>query len=158
MQQSLAPKLEAKLKSDVEDLKVRIERDFQVELEKSLDEIERRQRQILIDQIPSLKGDRTAQDQVLHAVRVSLTRWLINQLNTTLHEHMVAMDDIFRTLQKSYTAPAGERVNPEDALLVWLDLMNEQVGGAETILGPEIKPAVKKKASKPSQEKGAGNE
>jgi len=156
--EALAPRLEAKLKSDVEALKVRVERDFQVELEKSLDEIERRQRQILIDQIPSLKGDRKAQDQVLRAVRVSLTRWLINQLNTTLHEHMVAMDDIFRTLQKSYTAPAGERVAPEDALLVWLDLMNEQVGGADIILGPEIKDPETKKRRKPSAKKGAGHE
>lgn len=157
--EALAPRLEAKLKSDVEKLKVRVERDFLVELEKSLDEIERRQRQILIDQIPSLKGDKKAQDQVLRAVRVSLTRWLINQLNTTLHQHMVAMDDIFRTLQKSYTAPAGERVAPEDALLVWLDLMNEQIGGVDVILGPEKKPESKKKqARKPSLKKEAGNE
>ncbi len=133
-----------------------MERDFQTELEKSLDEIERRQRQILIDQIPSLKNDKTAQDKVLHAVRVSLTRWLINQLNTTLHEHMVAMDDIFQTLQKSYTAPAGERVAPEDALLVWLDLMNEQVGGAEVILGPEIEGKGDKKKPKSSSRKGGG--
>jgi hypothetical protein len=156
--EALAPRLEAKLKSDVEKLKVRVERDFLVELEKSLDEIERRQRHILIDQIPSLKGDRKAQDQVLHAVRVSLTRWLISQLNTTLHQHMVAMDDIFRTLQKSYTAPAGERVAPEDALLVWLDLMNEQIGGTDIILGPEKKAPAKKSAPKPSVKKEAGNE
>ena len=156
--EALAPKLEAKLKSDVEKLKVRIERDFLVELEKSLDEIERRQRQVLIDQIPKLKGDRKAQDQVLHAVRVSLTRWLINQLNTTLHEHMVAMDDIFRTLQKSYTAPAGERASPEDALMVWLDLMNEQIGGVDVILGPEKKSPTKKNAPKPSAKKEAGHE
>jgi hypothetical protein len=108
--EALAPKLKAKLKSDVEAMKV--------------------------DQIPSLKDDRKAQDQVLNSVRVSLTKWLIGQLNTTLHQHMLAMDDIFRTLQKSYTAPAGERVAPEDALLVWLDLMNEQIGRADTILAP----------------------
>jgi len=134
--EALAPKLKAKLKSDVEAMKVTIERDFQKALEKSLDEIERRQRQVLVDQIPSLKDDRKAQDQVLNSVRVSLTKWLIGQLNTTLHQHMLAMDDIFRTLQKSYTAPAGERVAPEDALLVWLDLMNEQIGRADTILAP----------------------
>jgi vacuolar-type H+-ATPase subunit F/Vma7 len=134
--EAMAPKIEAKLKSDVEAMKVTIERDFQAALEKSLDEIERRQRQILVDQIPSLKDDKKAQDQVLNTVRVSLTKWLIGQLNTTLHEHMIAMDDIFRTLQRSYRAPAGERVSPEDALLVWLDLMNEQIGGADTILAP----------------------
>jgi len=38
--EALAPRLESRLKSDVEKLKVRIERDFHTELEKSLDEID----------------------------------------------------------------------------------------------------------------------
>ncbi len=136
----MASKIDARLQTDVEALKKQVEKDFTIEVEKALNEVERRQRQVLVDHIPELKSDRKAQDKVLEAVRVALIKWSMKQLTSTLHEHMVAMESIRRTLQKSYTAPAGAKVNPEEAIVLWLDLMNESVGGDSTILAPRETP------------------
>lgn len=153
---AMGPKLERRLKADVEKTKVTVEKDFHKAVERALDEIERRQRNVLVEHIPQLKDDKKAQDRVLEAVRVAVTKWMMKQLTTTLHEHMVAMDDMFKTLQKSYTAPLGAKVGAEDALLVWLDLMNEQVGGDNTILAPAPETKGKKKKAKKKATKKAG--
>lgn len=149
----MGPKLDARLESDVEALKKKVEKDFQTEVEKALEEIERRQRQVLVDHIPDLKGDKKAQDRVLEAVRVSLLKWSMKQLTSTLHEHMIAMESIRRTLQRSYTAPAGTKVDAEEAVVLWLDLMNESVGGDNTILAPREEPAPAKSKASPAKPK-----
>lgn len=152
----MASKIDARLQSDVEALKKQVEKDFTIEVERALDEVERRQRQVLVDHIPELKGDAKAQDKVLAAVRVALLKWSMKQLTSTLHEHMVAMENIRRTLQKSYTAPAGAKVDAEDAIVLWLDLMNESVGGDNTILAPRPPVEVKKSKASPAHKSKAG--
>ena len=148
---ALGPKLDKRLERDVEELKRQVEADFMIELERALDEIERRQRSAIVEHIPEFKGNRKAQDRVLEQVRVSLTKWCMKQLTSTLHEHMLAMEQIRKTLQRSYIAKAGAKVDMEETVSIWLELMNESVGGDDTILAPrdDMKPTPKRrKASK----------
>ena len=84
---------------------------------------------------PELKGDKNAQDRVLKAVREALVQWAMRELSTTFKEHMLALEELRKTLQMNFVAPAGVKANPEEALLIWLELMNQKVGGDSTILG-----------------------
>jgi hypothetical protein len=134
----MGPRIERRVAASAEAFKVNVEKDFIKAVEKSLEEIDRRQRQVLMDEIPALEGDRAAQDTIMAALREALVKWAMHELTTTFHQHMVALEKIRKTLQSSYMAPAGAKANPEDALLLWLDLMNEKIGGEGTILGDEI--------------------
>lgn len=152
----LGPKIERRLEANAEAMKVTVEKDFIAAVEKSLEEIDRRQRQVLVDEIPHLKGDRAAQDQVMQAVRDALVKWAMNELTTTFHGHLEALEDIRRTLQASYISPAGTKADPQEALLVWLDLMNERIGGESTILGDgadEVEAEEKKPRKKKARRK-----
>lgn len=152
---ALGPRLEKRLEQDIEALKTKAEKDFEAALVAALAEIEERQRHILEREIPELKGDKKAQDRVLEAVRVGLVRWSVRQLTTTLNEHVVAMEHIRKTLQASYVAAPGEQVDGEKTLMIWLDLMNETVGGDDHILGVNPEDAERaKKAKKQASSKG----
>lgn len=148
----LGPKLDRRLEKDVEVLKAQVDKDFRTELIRALEEIEQRQRNVLIEHIPELKNDKKGQDRVLEQVRVSLTKWCMKQLNTTLHEHVVALEQIRRTLQRGYVAAPGAKADAEEALSIWLELMNDAVGGDDTILAPP--PPDKGKKPKKSNAKG----
>ena len=150
----MGPEIERKLASNAEEMKVVVERDFISAVEKSLEEIDRRQRQVLVDEIPALKGDRAAQDKVMQALRDALVKWAMHELTTTFHGHLEALEDIRKTLQSSYIAPVGEKADPQEALLIWLDLMNERIGGESTILGDGPEPEAKKKKSGKAARKG----
>lgn len=131
----MAPELDRRMEKQIEEMKVRVEADFKRAVEASLEEIERRQRAALVEEIPALKGDREAQDRVMEAVRQALVQWAMRELTTTFAEHMAALDQIRKTLQVDYMAPAGAKADPQEALLIWLDLMNQKVGGDSAILG-----------------------
>ena len=74
---------------------------------------------------------------MLESLRASLLKWCMRQLTHTFHHHMMAMDKIRETLQQSYVADAksAKKLQPDDVLMIWLELMNENIGGDETILG-----------------------
>jgi hypothetical protein len=148
----IGPKLDRLLDKETKALKIKLEEDFERELISAVEEIEERQRRILVTHIPELKGDAKAQDRVLETMRVSLLKWCMRQLTHTFHHHMLAMDKIRHTLQKSYLVKNEEgTVQPQEMLMIWLELMNENLGGDDTILAgkgldsdPE-KPASKEK-------------
>jgi len=148
----MGPKLDRLMESETKKLKIKLEKDFETDLIAAVEEIEDRQRGVLVQYIPELKDDNKAQDRVLESIRASLLKWCMRQLTHTFHHHMLAMDKIRQTLQQSYVADkdAAKRVQPEEVLMIWLELMNENIGGDETILGgagPEDG-AKKKKSSK----------
>ncbi len=150
----LGPKLEKVLEKETEELKVRLEKSFKEELTKALAEIENRQRGVLVEHIPELKDDKKGQDRVLETVRVGLLKWSMRQLTHTFHEHVIAMEQIRKTLQKSYTSKVGKGgVRPDDAVVIWLELMNETVGGDENILGTPKEDKKKKKKKKSRKKK-----
>ena len=143
---ALAPKLERLLEKENIKLKKKLEEDFERELVLAIQQIENRQRSVLVEQIPELRDDYKAQDRVLESIRISLIKWSMRQLTHTFHQHVMAMEEIRKTLQKSYLArdSEGKNVKPDDVILIWLELMNENIGGDETILSgkglPENRP------------------
>ena len=151
----MGPKLDRLLDSETKKLKIKLEQDFEKDLIVAVDEVEQRQRNVLVKHIPELKDDYKAQDRVLESMRASLLKWCMRQLTHTFHHHMLAMDRIRETLQQNYIADknGGKRVQPDDVLMIWLELMNENIGGDETILGGDG-PEVGTKASEKRSSKG----
>lgn len=133
----LEKRLEKVVEKESEQLKQRLTSQFEARVDKVLNEIKEDQKRVLVKHIPELAGNTKAQEQVADAVRAGLLKWSMKQLTHTFHEHLLAMEQIRKTLTESYAqrGPDAKQVQPDDAVMIWLELMNETIGGDDTILG-----------------------
>lgn len=125
---AMAPLVQQRLQMDMEQLMETARADFRVRADEALESVREKQREALVAAYPALANDRVGQDQVLTAAHDAMVLWATNRFNAAVKEHMSALDDIRKTLEKSYSAPAGQVAAPEDALMAWLELLNERVG------------------------------
>ena len=137
----LAPQIEGRLQADVEHTMAKAKGELQADIDSALQDADERHRAKLVERFPELANDVAAQDAALAALRDVAREWGATQLDALVAEHLQAMENLHRTLQKSYTRPEGTSADPEDALMALLDLMNEHVGGGEEILADDGKAA-----------------
>lgn len=140
----MGPQFEQRLQGDIEQMTANLERDFRAAVAEALETVRERQRAILVREVPEIAHNQTKQDKVLDSVQDAVVKWSVRQLNTRFDDHLVAMEEIRKTLEKSYMHPEGVPAAPEDALSIWLDLMNESIGGEESALIPDDKKTKKK--------------
>ena len=95
-------------------------------------ELDDQQRATLVAQLPEL-ADMAAQERVLGSARITLAEWAHDRFHTALEDHVAAIGSIRKTLTKSYTKAEDKPVDPTDAVVLWLELMNEQIGGADAL-------------------------
>ena len=125
---AMAPVVEEKLQQDMQQLMTTAQADFRAHADEALGDLRESQRESLITAFPALANDRISQDRILTASHDAMVRWATDRFNATVKEHMGALDEIRKTLEKSYTTPKGQAAAPEDALMAWLELLNERVG------------------------------
>lgn len=125
---AMAPLVQQRLSMDMEQLMDTAREDFRMKASDALDNIREKQRESLVAAFPALANDRVAQDQILTAAHDAMVLWGTNRFNAAVKQHMDALDEIRKTLEKSYSAPDGQAAAPEDALMAWLELLNERVG------------------------------
>ena len=145
---ALAPVIEKQMQSDVELGMQAAKSSLRVGVDKALQTQADAQRQQLLAAFPELASDAAGQDAVLEAVRAATRDWSTRQLDATVAEHVNAMDGLRKTLEGKYAKDASGSADPEDALMTWLNLMNEHVGGDEDILGADGKTTAKRPAGK----------
>jgi hypothetical protein len=134
---AMAPQIEHRLQSDVESTTKNAKNDMEVATKTAMAKQTDAQRALLVKEFPQLASDTAAQDKVLAAMTSGLVQWETRQLDATVAEHLNAMEQLHKTLQQSYSKKTNEEADPEDALMTWLNLMNEHVGGNQKILGTE---------------------
>ena len=137
---AMAPQIEKRLQSDVETTMKNAKSDLGVANRTSMKAAASEQRALLVKEFPQLADNTEAQDKVLASVHAGVLQWEEKQLDATVSEHLIAMEQLHKTLQTSYSRKPGETVDAEDALMTWLNLMNEHVGGNGKILAKDSKP------------------
>ncbi len=144
------PVLKKRIAEAAEQVTVSSTKRFESDLVASVTSTEAQQRAILVEAIPEIKDDRAAQDRILASVRGSLLKWGMRQLNTTLHKHTLALEDIRLTLKKSYMAGAagGAGSDGDGTMLVFLELVNETLAADSGLLNGSEDPANAKKVEK----------
>lgn len=145
---AMAPLLEKRLQTDVDATLDTAERDFSSAVETALAQMESNQRNVLLTEVPSLETDRAAQEHVLASSRAAIVSWSEDRFHGALEDHVEAMASIRETLRKGYSTKSGVAADPQDALLAWLELLNEHVGGDAIVAsldGSDVDP----KAAKP---------
>jgi hypothetical protein len=130
---SMAPVLEQRFSEEFDQMRTAAERQFRGIVDGSLAEIRERQIRILEQEYPELAADRMARDKVLAASQIALEQWALAEFETAIDEHLVAIESIHRTLQANYRAPEESAAAPEDALMTWLELLNQRLGGASLL-------------------------
>lgn len=139
---AIAPQIEGRLQADVEHTMAKAKSGLQASVERALGAQREAQRAKLLERFPELASDAAAQDAVLDAAREAAREWSAAQLDALVAEHLTAMERLHRTLEASYTKPAGASADPEDALMALLNLMNEHLGGGDDVLAvSDSKPA-----------------
>lgn len=130
---AMAPVLEKRLQTDVDKTLKTAERDFSHAVEMAISQMETNQRNVLLAKAPVLETDRAAQEHVLGASRNAIATWSNDRFHTAIDDHVEAMASIRNTLRKGYTSDSDVPADPQDAMLVWLELLNESVGGEAVV-------------------------
>jgi hypothetical protein len=136
---TLNEKLGDKLMAENETMKKNVERHFHAKLDRGARLTRNQRRGILARH--GVKNKRR-QDNILDAVDREVNLWMMDQLNNALKAHNDAMIELHATVQKYY-AGKGDKKDPNAALGLWLELMNDTWGGDESILAR--RPAKRKK-------------
>jgi hypothetical protein len=137
---AMAPRIEQRLRSDVDSSMANAKNDLSVAAKRTIANQDDTLRALIVKEFPELAGDTAAQDLLISASAEALTQWEHRQLDATVAEYLIAMEALHQTLQSSYSK-TGTKGDPEDALMTWLNLLNEHMGGEEPILGNDAKNA-----------------
>lgn len=147
----MAPRIEQRLRSDVDSTMANAKSDLLVAAKRTTSNQSDALRALIGKEFPELAKDTAAQDKLIASATEGLSQWEQRQLDATVSEYLVAMESLHQTLQSSYSKTGGTKADPEDALMTWLNLLNEHMGGEEPILGNEkdnAKPAATAAAKK----------
>jgi hypothetical protein len=88
--------------------------------------------------IPELKDDEEARERVIAHVNAAAAAWGNEQFRKLFTEHIAALESIRKTLDESYVKSEGAaNVNPDELVLIWLELFEVTVADDSTILGAE---------------------
>lgn len=148
------PVLEKRIAEAADQVTANSTKQFEKDLEASVTSTEDQQRAILVEAIPEIKDDKKAQDRILATVRGSLLKWGMRQLNTTLHKHTLALEDIRVTLKSGYSNfGAAKASNDGDGtMLLFLELVNETISADSGLLSGDDADNAKEKKPAASDE------
>ena len=129
--------LEKRFADEFEQMRTSAEQQFRSVVDGSMREVRERQLRILQAEYPEVAADPMARDKVLAAAQLALEQWAINEFETAIDQHLAAIEGIHRTLQANYQAPEEHAAAPEDALMTWLELLNQRLGGTTLLEGTD---------------------
>ena len=135
LQRKVGPALEGRLNNEVKELEGSVQEHLTVSLNEGLRKATSRQREALLKEFPSLKGDTAAQNEILEAASEGASMWAKDELTGSLNGHISAMTNLRDTLNKSYGPTSdGAAIPPTAVTMMYLELMADTLGDDSTIL------------------------
>ena len=137
--EKLGEKLESQISDELDRFRKEGESILAEEVQKSLASEKARHHQLVAKHLPTLKDDEKARERVIAHVNAAAAAWSMEQFRKLFSEHVVALEQIRKTLDKEFvvageTNPAGRA---DELVLIWLELFEVTVADDSTILGPE---------------------
>lgn len=142
---AMAPVLEQRFSDEFASMRKTAEQQFRGVVDGSIKEIRERQLRILQKEYPDIAADPMARDKVLAASQAALEQWALAEFESSINEHLAAIESIHKTLQANYQAPDDHAGAPEDALMTWLELLNQRLGGTTLLEQADATERPKKK-------------
>ena len=145
------PILESKIDYEMKQLKDHISSEIKVKMNERLAANAQQQREILETEFPGLKDDKEKCMEIKNQIEEITKQWMNDKLVETLDNHIVALEQLKMTLN-TYMVKKGdeqEKVNPEDLLSIWLEIMGEKIHGDDSTIMPKKKKKKKKEKVQP---------
>ena len=134
----LSEKMTVKLETELESFRKSGEAILMEEMQKALAAEKLENHRLISKHIPELKDDEQARERVIAHVNAAAAAWGNEQFRKLFTEHIAALESIRRTLDESYVkADGGSDVNPDELVLIWLELFEVTVADDSAILGEE---------------------
>ena len=136
--EKLSEKMTLKLEEELENFRKEGESILMEEMQKALSAEKLENHRLITKHIPELKDDEEARERVIAHVNAAAAAWGNEQFRKLFTEHISALESIRKTLDESYVKSEGAaNVNPDELVLIWLELFEVTVADDSTILGPE---------------------
>lgn len=119
-------------------------------LSRKMNQVEEAAKRELKKHAPDLEKMAKGVELAAAGFREGAKIWLAQELETTLRGHMKALDDIRMTLQKFLPdeAEGDAKVDTEQLLGLWIEVVYEQLGGDELLTGASEETGDEKKTPK----------
>ena len=142
------PVIADRIDTEAKILEGNVQQALQQRLDASFKRVAAEQRNELKKAFPELANDPKALDRMMATVEEGLRTWVSKELTTTLHEHVDALLDIKASLAAFRPDDPHAKVDAEEVLGVWLELVYERMGGDEEL---EVTPATSPAAAPPAK-------
>ena len=123
------------LEQQVERLKENVRARLYRQLDEALSGVEARARSAMLRAMPRLEAQGELVAQIVGGLREGFKQWVAHELETTLAGHLDALADIRTTLLDLHPGEDAPRVNTEQLLGLWLEVVYEEMGGDGLLQG-----------------------
>lgn len=134
------PGLETKIEREISKLQANFDKSVTGKLNAAFAAVDKKQRQALLEEFPTLKNDPAKLDAMLKATQKASKDWAKERLNKVLEDSVRELKNLQQVLDKGFKLKKGEKATFESEyiLTLWLEILNEKVVGKSTII-PEKK-------------------
>ena len=109
-------------------------------LDEALGEVEARAMAALLRDLPDLEAQGELVGEIVGGLREGFKNWVAKELETTLAGHLEALADIRTTLLELHPGEDAPKVNTEQLLGLWLEVVYEEMGGDGLLQGSPPEP------------------
>jgi len=140
------PKLESQIDYEMKLMKDNLASKIKIKLNEKLAANAKQQQALLENEFPGLKDNQEKSEEIKTRIEEITKQWINEKLVEALDNHLVALEQLKKTLNTHMVkkGETEEKVNPEDLLSVWLEIMGEKIHGDDATIMPKKKK--KKKA------------
>ena len=135
------PDMDKKIEKETQSLQVALDAKIKGNINTAFKKIDVQQKKMLETKFPALAKDKKKLEAMLKMTQNASKSWTKNKLNKVMEENLYALKQMQETLDKGFKLKKGEkaRLDGEQVLSLWLDVLNESLHGKDTIIVPDKK-------------------
>jgi len=135
------PDMDKKIEKETQSLQLALDEKIKGNINVAFKKIDSQQKMMLATKFPELAKDPKKFEAMLKMTQNASKNWTKNKLNKVMADNLYALKQMQETLDKGFKLNKGEkaRLDGEQVLSLWLDVLNESLHGKDTIIEPDKK-------------------
>ena len=135
------PDMDKKIEKETQSLQVALDEKIKGNVNMAFKKIDAQQKKMLATRFPELAKQPEKFEAMLKMTQTASKNWTKNKLNKVMEQNLYALKQMQETLDKGFKLKKGQkaRLDGEQVLSLWLDVLNESLHGKDTIIEPDKK-------------------
>ncbi len=137
------PDMDKKIENETASLQKVLDDKIKVNINTAFKKIHEQQKKMLAAKFPTLAKDPKKLDAMLAMTQNASKAWTKGKLTKVMEENLYALKQMQETLDKGFRLKKGDkakgRLDGEQVLSLWLDVLNESLHDKDTIIEPDKK-------------------